>query len=339
MARVVSWRHAMYEAMQQEMQRDETVFYMGETIRSYSVSKAPDGSVINLVKEFGEARVLDTAIAETAIIGMGVGAAMAGSRPICEILFADFLGVAFDEVFNQAATTRYTTGGQATVPMVIKVGLHGAVPGLASQHGHAGMECLFAHSPGLKIVLPSTPYDAKGLMISAIRDDNPVMYFENISTYGIEGEVPEEPYTVPLGKADVKRTGTDVTLVGFAVMVHRALGAAAELEKEGISCEVLDPRSLVPLDRDAILASVKKTGRVVVLDEGCKTCGTGAELSALIAEEGMLHLKAPIKRLAMPDTNVPAGHNLLEHISVTKEKIVEATRECVKGKGVVVSNR
>jgi len=229
--------------------------------------------------------VRDTAIAETAIIGMGVGAAMAGSRPICEILFADFLGVAFDEVFNQAAVTRYTTGGQATLPMVIKVGLHGAAPGLASQHGHAGMECLFAHSPGLKIALPSTPYDAKGLMISAIRDDNPVMYFENINTYRVEGEVPEEPYTVPLGKADVKKAGTDVTLVGFALMVHRALEAAAELENEGISCEVLDPRTLVPLDKAAILGSVEKTGRVIVLDEGCKTCGTGAELVAVIAEE------------------------------------------------------
>ncbi|UCD56005.1 MAG: alpha-ketoacid dehydrogenase subunit beta, partial [Candidatus Hydrogenedentota bacterium] len=151
MARVITWRHAMYEGIQQEMRRDETVLYMGETIRSYAISKAPDGSIIDLTKEFGEERVRDTAIAETAIIGMGVGAAMAGSRPICEILFADFLGVAFDEIFNQAAVTRYTTGGQATVPMVIKVGLHGAAPGLASQHAHAGMECLFAHSPGLKI--------------------------------------------------------------------------------------------------------------------------------------------------------------------------------------------
>jgi pyruvate dehydrogenase E1 component beta subunit len=310
---------AIYEALKQEMERDKTVFVMGEDVARFGGCFGVTG---DLWKIFGEERVRDTPISESAFIGAGVGAATAGMRPVVELMFVDFFGVAMDQIYNQAAKLRYMSGGGCKVPITIRTPI-GAGFRAAAQHSQV-LYSLFAHVPGLKIAVPSTPYDAKGLLITSIRDDSPVMFFEHKALYGIEGEVPDEEYTIPLGKADVKREGKDVTVVALAKMVHEALAAAKELEKEGISVEVVDPRTLVPFDDKTIIDSVKKTGRVVSVDEDYTFCGIAAEMISTVCEKAFKHLKAPPVRVATPNTPIPFSPALEDYILINKDKIVKA---------------
>ena len=292
---------AIREALAEEMSRDPAVFLMGEDIgRAGGVFMVTKG----LQEEFGADRVMDTPIEEAGIVGLGVGAAMTGMRPVVEIMFSDFLCLALDQIANQAAKMHYMTGGQARVPLVIRTTL-GAGRGAAAQHSQS-LQALVAHIPGLKVVMPSTPYDAKGLLKSAIRDDNPVIFLEDKMCYStVKGPVPTKEYLIPLGAADVKRTGEDVTLVATSSMVQVALKAADMLAAEGISAEVVDPRTLRPLDTATILDSVRKTGRAVVIDEGYRTYGVTAEIAATIADEAFDYLDAPVKRLGAVDVPVP----------------------------------
>jgi len=291
---------ALREALAEEMSRDPTVFLMGEDIgRANGVFNVTAG----LQDEFGKERVIDTPISEAGFTGMGIGAALTGMRPVVEILFCDFMTLAMDQIVNQAAKLHYMTGGQAKVPLVIRT-LMGAGRGAAAQHSQS-LHAWVAHIPGLKVVMPSTPYDAKGLLKSAIRDDNPVIFFEDKMSYQVKGLVPVGEYTVPLGVADVKRVGTDVTFVATSSMVQVALAAAEVLAQEGISAEVVDPRTLKPLDKETILESVKKTGRAVIIDEGHLSYGVTAEIAAIIADEAFDYLDAPVKRLGAMDVPVP----------------------------------
>ncbi|MDW8072494.1 MAG: alpha-ketoacid dehydrogenase subunit beta, partial [Anaerolineae bacterium] len=291
---------ALREALAEEMSRDPTVFLMGEDIgRANGVFNVTAG----LQDEFGKERVIDTPISEAGFTGMGIGAALTGMRPVIEILFCDFMTLAMDQIVNQAAKLHYMTGGQAKVPIVIRT-LMGAGRGAAAQHSQS-LHAWVAHIPGLKVVMPSTPYDAKGLLKSAIRDDNPVIFFEDKMSYQVKGLVPVGEYTIPLGVADVKRVGSDVTFVATSSMVQVALAAADVLAQEGISAEVVDPRTLKPLDKTTILESVKKTGRVVIIDEGHLSYGVTAEIAAIIADEAFDYLDAPVKRLGAMDVPVP----------------------------------
>src|SRR6266850_1155502 len=293
---------ALNEAFHAEMARDERVFVMGEDV---SLIGGIFGVTRGLREKFGEDRVRDTPISEAGFLGAGVGAAIAGLRPVVEIQIWDFIAVAMDQVVNQAAKFRYMLGGGPTVPLVIR-GPQGGGIRLAAQHSQC-LEAWFAHVPGLVVVAPSTPYDAKGLLASSIRDDNPVIFLEHKMLYPTKGEVPEGDYVIPIGKADIKRVGTDVTVVATQMMVQRALQVAGDLEKEGISVEVVDPRTLVPLDEDAILNSVAKTSRLVIVHEAVKRGGFGAEIAALVSEKGLDLLDAPIARLGA--RNVPMPYN------------------------------
>lgn len=330
-ARKLTMARAISEAIAQEMERDPSVFVMGEDIGVYGgIFSATTG----LLEKFGPERVMDTPISETAFVGAALGAAAEGMRPIAEIMFIDFAGVCLDQIFNHIAKNTYMSGGSVKMPLVLMAGAGGGYCD-AAQHS----QCLwgmFAHLPGLKVVVPSTPYDAKGLMISAIRDDSPVLYIFHKGLMGLgwmtlvkdaTGPVPEEPYTVPIGKADIKREGTDVTIVSVSMGVYQSLLAAEELAKEGISAEVLDLRSLVPLDRDAIVESVKKTHRLLVVDEDYLSYGMTGEVAATVAERALEYLDAPVKRLAVPDVPIPFSRPLEQAVLPDAPKIVAAVRE------------
>ena len=305
-----------------EMQRDPNIYVAGEDV---GVFGGCFGVTAGLLDQFGERRVKDTTITESAIIGTAVGAASAGLRPVIELMFVDFIGVALDQLYNQAGKMKYMFGGKAKIPMVMRTAC-GAGIGAAAQHSQC-LEALFMHLPGLKVVMPSTPYDAKGLLIASIRDDNPVVFLEHKMLYAMEGEVPAEAYAIPLGKADIKREGTDVTVVATANMVHTALGAAEKLAADGISLEVVDPRSLYPLDSETIFASVKKTHRLVILHEEVKFAGSGAEIAAQVAEEAFDYLDAPILRVAAPFCPVPFSPPLEKAYIPSEQQLIDAVKK------------
>lgn len=323
--REITYRDALREALREEMLRDKAALLLGEDIGRYwhGAFKVTKG----LAEEFGDERVRDTPISESAIIGVAIGAAITGMRPVAEIMFGDLSALAMDQIANQAAKSRYMFGGQAKVPIVIRMPF-GAGVNIAAHHSQS-LEAWFMHTPGLKIAMPSTPYDAKGLLKTAIRDDNPVMFFEHKLLYPVEGPVPEEEYTIPLGVADVKRKGEDVTVVATLYMVHKALAAAEGLSRQGIEAEVIDPRTLVPLDKQAILNSVKKTGRIVLVTEDCKTAGVSAEIAAVVAEDALDYLDAPIKRVAEPDTPIPFSPPLEQFVIPNEKSIIKAVKEIV----------
>jgi 2-oxoisovalerate dehydrogenase E1 component len=312
---------ALNEALQAEMTRDERVFVMGEDV---SLIGGIFGVTRGLRDKFGEDRVRDTPISEATFVGAGVGAAIAGLRPVVEIQIFDFVAMTMDQVVNQAAKFRYMLGGGPTVPLVIR-GPQGGGIRLAAQHSQS-LEAWFAHVPGLVVVAPSTPYDAKGLLASAIRDDNPVIFLEHKALYAVKGPVPSEPYAIPLGTADVKRPGSDVTVVATQAMVARALAAAADLEKQGISVEVIDPRTLVPLDEATLLTSIAKTHRLVIAHEAVKRGGFGAELAALVAEKALDELDAPVVRIGARSVPMPYNDGLERATIPTQADITEAIR-------------
>lgn len=314
--RTMTFGQAIGEGLLLEMERDDRVYVVGEGV---GASGGAFGITKAVYERFGRARVRDTPISETAIVGSAVGAAMAGLRPVAEVMFIDFIGTCFDEVLNQAAKLHYMTGGNATVPLVIRT-TDGAGNRAAAQHSQS-LEALMAHIPGLRTVMPSTPADAKGLIASAVRDDNPVVFIENKGLYGTEGEVPEGEHLVELGRADVKRAGSDVTIVTWSAMVHQALAAAELLAADGVEAEVLDLRTLVPLDKGAVLESLAKTNRIVIVHEAVRTCGFGAEVAALVADEGFDLLDAPVRRVTAPDTPVPFSPVLEDAFLPNAEKI------------------
>ena len=328
MTRELTYLKAIQEALRQEMQRDERVFLIGEDI---GVFGGAFGVTLGLVEEFGEERVIDTPISELGIAGALTGAALTGMRPVGEIMFIDFITLATEQLLNQATKIRFMFGGKAKVPFVLRTPAGSGV-GTAAQHSQS-LENWFVHVPGLKVVMPSTPYDAKGLLLAAIRDDNPVLFIEHKLLYAGKGPVPEQPYTIPLSVAEVKREGRDLTIVATAIMVKRSLEAAEQLAQEGIEVEVVDPRTLKPLDEETIVRSVMKTGRVLIVHEACKTGGYGGELAAVIAEsEAFDYLNAPIVRLAGRDMPIPYNRTLEYHTVPQVENIVEAARKLVRGR-------
>jgi acetoin:2,6-dichlorophenolindophenol oxidoreductase subunit beta len=315
---------AIRNAMELEMDRDPTVFLIGEDI---GLTGGVFGTTAGLYAKFGDKRVIDTPISESGFVGAAAGAAALGLRPVVSLMFVDFIGVCLDQILNQAAKMRYMFGGKAKIPMVVRANF-GAGLGAGAQHSQS-LEAFFMHIPGIKVIMPSTPYDAKGLLIAAIRDDNPVIYLEHKLLYGLQGEVPDESYTIPIGSADIKRPGTDVTLVATGLMVHKALSAAEKAEAEGISVEVLDPRSLLPLDETAILESVKKTHRLIVVHEEVKFAGCGAEIAAMVAEKAFDYLDAPIMRIGAPFCPVPFSP-VLEAAYLPGEAVIsEALRSII----------
>ncbi len=318
----MTFAQAINSAHVVEMQRDPNIYIAGEDV---GVFGGCFGVTAGLLDQFGEKRVKDTTITESAIIGTAVGAACAGLRPVIELMFVDFIGVALDQLYNQAAKMKYMFGGKAKIPMVMRAAC-GAGIGAAAQHSQC-LEALFMHLPGLKVVMPSTPYDAKGLLIEAIRDDNPVVFLEHKMLYAMEGEVPEGDYTIPFGQADIKREGKDVTVVATANMVHTALGAAEKLAADGISLEVVDPRTLYPLDGETIFESVKKTHRLVILHEEVKFAGSGAEIAAQVAEEAFDYLDAPILRVAAPFCPVPFSPPLEKAYIPSEQQLIDAVKK------------
>ena len=312
-------REALGQAMAEEMERDPSVFLMGEEVGAYNGAyKVSQG----LLDRFGERRVVDTPINEHGFCALGVGAALAGLRPIVELMTFNFSLVAMDALVNSAAKARFMSGGQVKVPIVFR-GAGGAGGRLAAQHSHS-LESFFAYVPGLRVVMPSTPHDAKGLLKAAIREDNPVIFIENERLYGLKGEVPEGDYTLPLGKGDVKRAGKDVLIVAWSRMVHVAIEAAAVLAKRGIEAEVWDPRTLKPLDEAGLLASVRKTNRVVVVEEGWRVCGVGAEVAYTIQRGAFDHLDAPIERVTTEEVPMPYAASLEARALPSVERVVAA---------------
>jgi len=312
---------AVREALADELRRDPRVFVMGEDVAEAGTAfKVLTG----LVQEFGPERVLDTPISEAGFTGIGVGAAMTGLRPVVDIMFGDFVGLIMDQMMNQAAKVRYMSGGKWKVPMVLRTTL-GASRRSAAQHSQS-LHAWFCHIPGLKVVLPSTPYDAKGLLKSAIRDDNPVVFYEDKMMYKLKGPVPEEEYTIPLGVADVKREGEDVTIIATSSMVQVALGAAMMLEEYDISAEVVDPRTLWPLDERTLIDSAKKTSRVIVVDEGYERYGVTAEIAAMIQENAFFDLEAPVKRIGAMQVPIPFSPPLEDATVPTEQSVFEAAR-------------
>jgi len=319
--RQISFREAIAEAIKEEMTRDEKAFAMGEDM---AVIGGAFGATKGLLEEFGEERVWDTPISETAIVGFALGAAIAGMRPIVEIMRCDWMTICMDEIVNQTAKMRYFTGGRPEIAMVIRTSTEGGI-GLGAQHSQS-FEAWFTHVPGLKVVMPSTPYDAKGLLKAAIRDPNPVIFMEPIILYGASGPVPAEDYVIPLGKADVKREGKDITIVAWGGITTRVMSAAQTLADEGIEAEVVDPRTLRPLDIETIVASVKKTGKAVIAHEANKTGGFGAEVAAQIQERAFDYLDAPIQRVGAPDVWVPINRNLERIVLPGPERVIEAVK-------------
>lgn len=326
--RELTYAQAINEAMTLEMRRDDNVFLMGEDVGLYG---GAFGVSVGMFEEFGPQRVKDTPISEAAIAGAAAGAAMTGLRPIAEIMFSDFITISMDQLINQAAKIRYMFGGAAKVPMVLRAP-SGSGTGAAAQHSQSP-EAWFCNAPGLKVVIPSTPADAKGLLIAAIRDDNPVLFLEQKLLYRTKGDVPEGDYVVPLGKAVVHREGTDVTLITYGRMLPMCMDAAAKLEKEqGISVEIVDPRTLVPLDKETIISSAKKTGRVLIVHEACQTGGFGGELSAVIADsEAFYYLDAPIKRYGGLDVPIPYCPELEKNVVPTSDNVIKKVIELVRG--------
>ena len=318
--RTISYRDALREAITEEMRQNDEMIILGEDIGLYGGAYAVTKG---LLQEFGEERVRDTPMSEAAIVGVAVGAAAVGVRSIAEVMYIDFLTLAMDQIVNQAAKMRYMFGGKIKVPIVIRT-QGGAGRSSAAQHSQS-LESMYIGIPGLKVIMPSTPYDAKGLLKAAIRDDNPVLFIEHKVLYNTKGEVPDEEYVIPIGKADIKRTGSDLTIISYSRMLLYAIEAAAELEKSGISAEVLDLRTLQPLDRDAIIASAAKTGRVIIVEEGCKTGGVGGEISAILSEECFWKLKAPIYRVAGKDVPIPCVPILEKAAIPDVDEIVRAT--------------
>jgi len=316
--RELTFKEALNLAVDEEMARDPAVFLMGEDIGYYGgIFQCTAG----LLAEFGESRVIDTPISESGFIGAGVGAALNGMRPIVELMHMDFITVGMDQIVNQAAKLFYMSGGKTKVPLVIRMTL-GAGRGAAAQHSQS-LQALFMHIPGLKVVIPSTPHDAKGLLNTAIEDENPVMFIEDKMMYNTKGEVPEEYYTIPFGEAAIRREGKDITIVATFRMVNKALTVAEELANEGTDIEVIDPRTLCPLDKGTIIDSVKKTGKLITMDEGCKTNGMGSEIAAIIAEEAIDYVQAPIMRVAAPMVPVPYSP-VLEKFYVPDEENLKA---------------
>jgi len=327
-----TYRQAINEALATEMRRDDRVIVMGEDVAGGAGAPGEDdawGGVLGVTKglitEFGPERVLDTPISESAFIGAAAGAAATGLRPVAELMFVDFMGVCFDQIFNQAAKFRYMFGGKAVTPLVIRT-MYGAGFRAASQHSQC-LYPIFTHIPGLKVVVPSSPYEAKGLLIQAIRDDDPVIFFEHKVLYDEEDEVPDEAYTIPFGEANVTREGMDATIVAFGRMVGFANMAADELKREGISVTVVDPRTTSPLDVETIIDSVEETGRLLIVDESHPRCSIAADIARLVAEDGFHHLRAPIKTLTAPHTPVPFSP-ALEDVYVPS---VARIKECVRG--------
>lgn len=298
--REITLAQAIREALAEEMRRDPRVFVIGEDVAE---AGTPFKVLSGLVEEFGKERVIDSPISEPGITGLGVGAAMTGMRPVVDIMFGDFIGLAMDQIANQAAKVHYMSGGKLQVPLVIRTTL-GATRRSAAQHSQS-LHAWVSHVPGLKVALPSTPYDAKGLLKTAIRDQNPIVFFEDKMMYQLKGPVPEGDYTIPFGVADIKRAGTDITLVATSSMVQVALAAAEQLESLGISAEVIDPRTTYPLDKDTLIESAKKTSRAIVIDEGYERYGVTAEIASIIADGAFYYLDAPVKRMGAMDVPVP----------------------------------
>ena len=317
--RTITYREAIREALEEEMERDTSVFLIGEDIAdpfggSFKVTQG-------LSTKFGTSRVRNTPISEAGLSGAAVGAAMAGMRPVPEIMYIDFAACCFDAIVNQAAKIRYMSGGQVEVPIVFRT-QQGTGRSSAAQHAQS-WEAIFAHIPGLKVVMPATPYDVKGLLKTAIRDDDPVIFIEHKMLYGEKGEVPDGEYTIPFGVADVRREGKDVTVIATSKMVHTCLEAAKRLEKDNIDIELIDPRTIVPLDKNTILQSVKKTGRVVIVQEAVERCGFASELAAMIMEQAFDYLDAPVKRIAAANTPVAFAPDLENFVVPNAEQVYE----------------
>ena len=335
-SRPMTMAEALRDAMRLALRRNPAVFLLGQDLGITGGFGGGFTVTLGLSEEFGHHRVMDTPISETAIVGAAVGAAMVGMRPIAEMQYGDFVFCAMDQVVNQAAKMRYMSNGQVSVPMVLRLPVGASTRG--AQHGQC-TEALFMHTPGLKVACPSTPYDAKGMLLAAIRDDDPVIFLEHKRLYGAKGGrkektsleltdgVPEEEYEIPLGSVAVRRPGSDVTILANMLMVHRALSAATELEGAGISAEVIDVRSLVPLDTDTLVLSAQKTSRVLIVEEDNLTGGWGAEVAARLAQEAFYHLDRPIARVAAPDTPLPCAAALEEVYVPTVTRIVQAARE------------
>jgi pyruvate/2-oxoglutarate/acetoin dehydrogenase E1 component len=314
--RELSLAQAVNEALAEELRNDPAVFVIGEDVAE---AGTPFKVFAGLVEEFGPQRVLDSPISEAGIAGIGLGAAMTGMRPVVDIMFGDFMALVMDQVANQAAKVHYMSGGRLKAPLTVRTTL-GATRRSAAQHSQS-LHAWVAHVPGLKVALPATPYDAKGLLKAAIRDDGPVVVFEDKMMFATKGPVPDEEYTLPFGVADVKREGEDVTLVATSSMVYVALEAAEELERDAVSAEVVDPRTLVPLDRETLVESAKKTGRAIVIDEGHESFGASAELAAVIAEGAFYHLDAPVTRAAAMDVPIPFSPVLEDQTVPTAESV------------------
>jgi len=320
-SREMTYGEAIREGLREEMRRDERVILLGEDIKInvWAVTR-------ELHKDFGE-RVINTPLSESGFSGAAVGAALTGMRPVVEIMYADFTMYAADSIANQAAKYRYMCGGgEFKVPVVFRVAGGGSANGGGCHHGQS-LEATFIHFPGLKVVFPSTPYDAKGLIKTAIRDDNPVLFYEHKLLYGVKGEVPEEEYVLPLGKAEVKREGKDVTIVSYAWTLHKALRASEQLARERIEAEVIDLRSLRPLDKECILNSLQKTSKLVTAEEGTKMGGVGAEIAAVVAEEGLQYLDAPVKRIAGAEVIIPSSRYADQMVIPQVEDIVRGVKE------------
>jgi pyruvate/2-oxoglutarate/acetoin dehydrogenase E1 component len=322
--RQIMYRDALNEALKEEMQRDDKVFIMGEGIGdrggSYKVT-------VDLLKQFGKERVIDTPIAENGFTGAGIGAALTGMRPIVEILFIDFSMLVLDQIINQAAKIRFMSGNTARVPLVIRT-QGGVGNGLAAQHSQS-LEAIFYHIPGLKLVMPSTSYDAKGLLKAAIRCDDPVIFIEHKLLYMNKGEVPEEEYTIPLGQADIKKSGKDLTIIAWSGMIPKVLNAAEILTKEGIDAEVVDPRSLVPLDKMTIINSVKKTEHVLIVQEAVRRGGVGSDISSIIQEEAFDYIDSPVRIFGGLNIPCPFNLNLEKTVIPQVDEIVKAAKEVV----------
>lgn len=333
MARKISYQQAINEALDQEMSRDQTVIVMGEDNAGGAGSPGEEdswGGVLGVTKGLFHkhpGRVLDTPISESGFIGAAVGAACNGMRPVAELMFVDFLGVCFDQIFNQAAKFKYMFGGKAETPVVIRT-MYGAGFRAAAQHSQC-LYNIFTHIPGLKVVVPSNPYDAKGLLIQSIRDNDPVIFMEHKVLYTMEGDVPEESYAIPFGEANVLREGNDVTIVAIGRMVNLAMEAAGNLQKQGIQCEVIDPRTTSPLDEDTILESVENTGRLVVVDESNPRCSMASDIAGIVAQKAFGALKAPIEQVTAPHVPVPFS-DALEDIYVPSVAQIEAAVKRVK---------